>query len=161
MKFTESPMCKSGSYCVVCRDFDGGRTWRSGALRMYPEVMVDFECPQAKPWVGVKPKPEQAQRQERTRTRTYGGGGVVTREQVLERHQMGTLAMDHADAIEAVLGKHPIVEVIRTALADVKNPSGCTKCRLNRTKQRVGGLVYKQDDATVAQIIAITGLKAP
>lgn len=58
--FIKTKHCACGIHCRVCRDLDGGRAWRESLAKVFdlPGGVVDFECPNGKPWgfIGAKPK---------------------------------------------------------------------------------------------------------
>jgi hypothetical protein len=45
------PFCKSGAYCEICRNREGGRAWRVAALEtINRKDDVDFACWHGKEW---------------------------------------------------------------------------------------------------------------
>jgi len=51
MTFFESAHCKSGSHCTVCRAKITGAAFRQSIKDSYADIaVVDFECPNSRPW---------------------------------------------------------------------------------------------------------------
>ena len=47
VRMLEKRHCDAGIYCFICRNLEGGRTWRASLTNM---STPDFECPHGKPW---------------------------------------------------------------------------------------------------------------
>ena len=56
MSWFETNHCKTKKHCKVCRDLDGGRSWRIDVRNTFaesnePYISDDFECPYGKKWI--------------------------------------------------------------------------------------------------------------
>lgn len=135
MTFQESPVCKDGRYCEVCRDLEGGRHWRDLMCRVYIQAVhvVDFVCHKDKPW-------------------------VVPAVAKVQPALLGGLVMDKAGAVLNILGDNRLVMDIRQALTDGGPVSDCTHCARHKIKVALGRKALALDDATLAKVYAAIGL---
>lgn len=55
-EFIQTVHCTSRAHCKTCRNFGGGRGWRTSLSKLFnlPNNKVDFECPFGKPWDNVQ-----------------------------------------------------------------------------------------------------------
>jgi len=61
-KFVETLFCMGRAHCAACRRVTGGRHIRAAWGRLYrlPDGLIDFECPDGRPWTEGKPTGKRA-----------------------------------------------------------------------------------------------------
>jgi len=145
VKFITTNMCTARQYCLVCRQKDEGREWRTLIGRIYETEGIDFPCPNGMPWI------EQGQ--------TFDPFAVEVKPQIqlpMDYGNLGDLVRKHAIELKKLLPDSRLNVALDEVIAS-ENSGTCTGCVRGKMLRKLGEFVRtlpEEEKLVISKIVA-------
>lgn len=129
MKFITTKMCTGRQSCLVCRQHDEGREWRTLIGRIYETDGIDFACPNGLPWL--------------VHGQTFDPFAVEVKPQVvlpMDYNNLGELVYKQASVIAQLLPNSRVLVAI-DEVQRAEAAGGCSHCTRGRIMRKLGEFV--------------------
>ena len=146
MKFVTTNMCTARQYCLVCRQKDEGREWRTLIGRIYETEGIDFPCPVGMPWI--------------VQGQTFDPFAVEVTPQVklpMDYGNLGDLVKKHDAELRTLLPNSRLIVALDEVVA-AENDGSCRGCQKGKFMRKLGEFVRtlpEEEKLAVSKVIEV------